>query len=152
MWYVSSDWRSAAKWHRGINGYDSGPSEPSGFAAKWHHEIPGVHPCDRRRTIREYQTLFPAVDFSLVIAIFSGLHVEAEKFRLICAWAGPAWTGWTGPMDRFGNCELRSMVIVDKSLLGFGTDRTNFPGRIPRGLDLPSDIAHDKHPNATGDH
>ncbi|PKU76104.1 hypothetical protein MA16_Dca011472 [Dendrobium catenatum] len=23
-----------------VNGYDPGPSEPSGFAAKWHHEIP----------------------------------------------------------------------------------------------------------------
>ncbi|XP_020594075.1 phosphoglycerate mutase-like protein 2 [Phalaenopsis equestris] len=26
----------------------------------------GVHPCDKRRTIREYQTLFPAIDFSLI--------------------------------------------------------------------------------------
>ncbi|KAL0907890.1 hypothetical protein M5K25_022341 [Dendrobium thyrsiflorum] len=27
----------AAKWHRRINSYDSGSSEPSGSAAKWHH-------------------------------------------------------------------------------------------------------------------
>ncbi|PKU83442.1 hypothetical protein MA16_Dca022022 [Dendrobium catenatum] len=40
-WYVSSNQLSAAKWRRKINGYDNpGPSEPSGFAAKWHHAIP----------------------------------------------------------------------------------------------------------------
>ncbi|XP_057488860.1 phosphoglycerate mutase-like protein 1 isoform X2 [Actinidia eriantha] len=27
----------------------------------------GVHPCDKRRSISEYQYLFPAVDFSLAI-------------------------------------------------------------------------------------
>uniref|UniRef100_A0A7C8YDX0 Phosphoglycerate mutase-like protein 1 n=2 Tax=Opuntia streptacantha TaxID=393608 RepID=A0A7C8YDX0_OPUST len=26
----------------------------------------GVHPCDKRRTIQEYQLLFPAIDFSLI--------------------------------------------------------------------------------------
>ncbi|XP_020999468.1 phosphoglycerate mutase-like protein 1 [Arachis duranensis] len=26
----------------------------------------GVHPCDRRRSVSEYQFLFPAVDFSLI--------------------------------------------------------------------------------------
>ncbi|KAH0462758.1 hypothetical protein IEQ34_010333 [Dendrobium chrysotoxum] len=30
----------AVKWHCRINGYDPGPSEPSGIAAKWHHVIP----------------------------------------------------------------------------------------------------------------
>ncbi|KAL0923832.1 hypothetical protein M5K25_004611 [Dendrobium thyrsiflorum] len=29
----------ATKWHRRINSYDSGPSEPSGSTAKWHHDI-----------------------------------------------------------------------------------------------------------------
>ncbi|KAL0925382.1 hypothetical protein M5K25_003707 [Dendrobium thyrsiflorum] len=29
----------AAKWHRRINGYDSGSSEPSVSAARWHHDI-----------------------------------------------------------------------------------------------------------------
>ena len=30
--------------------------------------LQGVHPCDRRRNIRDYQFLFPAVDFSLASA------------------------------------------------------------------------------------
>jgi hypothetical protein len=28
----------------------------------------GVHPCDKRRSVSEYQFLFPAVDFSLASA------------------------------------------------------------------------------------
>ncbi|XP_020705422.2 phosphoglycerate mutase-like protein 1 [Dendrobium catenatum] len=149
--------------------------------------IMGVHPCDRRRTIREYQTLFPAVDFSLIESNEDTLwEPNVREPNEEVAIRGMKFINWLltrreteiavithsgflyhtlnkfgkdfHPLIKdeickhFGNCELRSMVIVDKSLLGFGTDRTNFPGRIPRGLDLPSDIAHDKHPNATGDH
>ncbi|KAG7024591.1 Phosphoglycerate mutase-like protein 1, partial [Cucurbita argyrosperma subsp. argyrosperma] len=52
----------------------------------------------------------------------------------------------------FTNCELRSMVIVDKSMKGSDPSRTNYPGKIPQGLDLPSDAATEKHPEkgATG--
>ncbi|KAH0469800.1 hypothetical protein IEQ34_001358 [Dendrobium chrysotoxum] len=147
----------------------------------------GVHPCDRRRTIREYQTLFPAVDFSLIESNEDTLwEPNVREPNEEVAIRGMKFINWLltrreteiavvthsgflfhtlnkfgkdfHPLIKdeickhFGNCELRSMVIVDKSLLGFGTDRTNFPGKIPRGLDLPSDIAHDKHPNAIGDH
>jgi hypothetical protein len=31
----------------------------------------GVHPCDKRRSVSEYQFLFPAVDFSLASAYTS---------------------------------------------------------------------------------
>lgn len=31
------------------------------------------------------------------------------------------------------------------SLNGYGSPTTNFPGKIPSGLDLPSDIAAEKH-------
>ncbi|KAM0882527.1 hypothetical protein ACQ4PT_032229 [Festuca glaucescens] len=44
----------------------------------------------------------------------------------------------------FNNCELRSMVLVDRSMLGSGTPTCNFPGKIPAGLDLPSDVAEEK--------
>ncbi|GAB4839093.1 hypothetical protein Ancab_028621 [Ancistrocladus abbreviatus] len=49
----------------------------------------------------------------------------------------------------FANCELRSMVFVDKGMLGSDPSRTNYPGKVPRGADLPSDIAekHPKHAN-----
>ncbi|XP_038897794.1 phosphoglycerate mutase-like protein 1 isoform X2 [Benincasa hispida] len=46
----------------------------------------------------------------------------------------------------FTNCELRSMVIVDKSMTGSDISRTNYPGKIPQGLDLPSDVATEKQP------
>ncbi|XP_020228685.1 phosphoglycerate mutase-like protein 1 isoform X2 [Cajanus cajan] len=43
----------------------------------------------------------------------------------------------------FANCELRSMVIVDRSMIGLeaSTLTTNYPGKIPSGPDLPSDVA-----------
>ncbi|KAI3751924.1 hypothetical protein L2E82_23018 [Cichorium intybus] len=39
----------------------------------------------------------------------------------------------------FNNCELRSMVIVDRSMIGSNTSKTDFPGKIPSGSDVPSD-------------
>ncbi|XP_047327637.1 phosphoglycerate mutase-like protein [Impatiens glandulifera] len=40
----------------------------------------------------------------------------------------------------FKNCELRSVVIVDKGMLGSSdSSTTNFAGKIPDGADLPSD-------------
>ncbi|CAM0908050.1 unnamed protein product [Alopecurus aequalis] len=50
---------------------------------------------------------------------------------------------------RFSNCELRSMVLVDRSMLGSDTPTCNFPGKIPAGLDLPSDVADEKHEEAS---
>ncbi|XP_050214867.1 phosphoglycerate mutase-like protein 1 [Mercurialis annua] len=46
----------------------------------------------------------------------------------------------------FANCELRSMTFVDKGMLGSDPAVTNYPGKIPTGLDLPSDVAQEKHP------
>ncbi|XWS25424.1 hypothetical protein CRYUN_Cryun27aG0067200 [Craigia yunnanensis] len=45
----------------------------------------------------------------------------------------------------FSNCELRSVVIVDRSMIGLDPARTNYPGKIPTGLDLPGDVADEKH-------
>ncbi|OIV93148.1 hypothetical protein TanjilG_20810 [Lupinus angustifolius] len=44
----------------------------------------------------------------------------------------------------FANCELRSMVIFDRSMTGTEASTTNYPGKIPSGLDLPSDVADEK--------
>ncbi|XP_017249413.2 phosphoglycerate mutase-like protein 1 isoform X2 [Daucus carota subsp. sativus] len=41
----------------------------------------------------------------------------------------------------FNNCELRSVVIVDKSMIGSDSSTTDFPGKIPSGADVPSDTA-----------
>ncbi|KAK7857048.1 phosphoglycerate mutase-like protein 1 [Quercus suber] len=39
----------------------------------------------------------------------------------------------------FANCELRSVVLIDRSMIGSNSSTTNYPGKIPSGLDLPSD-------------
>ncbi|CAL0307789.1 unnamed protein product [Lupinus luteus] len=44
----------------------------------------------------------------------------------------------------FANCELRSVVIVDKGMIGSNESSTNYPGKIPRGPDLPSETADKK--------
>ncbi|XAR48472.1 hypothetical protein NMG60_11031298 [Bertholletia excelsa] len=44
----------------------------------------------------------------------------------------------------FNNCELRSLVLVDRSMLGCVSSTTNYPGNIPSGPDRPSDAA-EKH-------
>ncbi|GJN12168.1 hypothetical protein PR202_ga30423 [Eleusine coracana subsp. coracana] len=44
----------------------------------------------------------------------------------------------------FANCELRSMVLVDRSMLGSHSPSFNYPGKIPPGLDLPSDVTDKK--------
>ncbi|KAJ9166431.1 hypothetical protein P3X46_021189 [Hevea brasiliensis] len=46
----------------------------------------------------------------------------------------------------FNNCELRSVVVIDRSMMGSDPATTNYPGKIPAGLDLPSDVAQEKHP------
>ncbi|KAJ4843117.1 hypothetical protein Tsubulata_002901 [Turnera subulata] len=45
---------------------------------------------------------------------------------------------------RFANCELRSMVIVDRSMIGSDPSTTNYPGKVPPGPDLPSDAPEEK--------
>ncbi|XP_019417644.1 PREDICTED: phosphoglycerate mutase-like protein 1 isoform X3 [Lupinus angustifolius] len=46
----------------------------------------------------------------------------------------------------FANCELRSVVIVDRGKIGSDKSSTDFPGKIPDGVDLPSDVADEKLP------
>ncbi|CAL0319282.1 unnamed protein product [Lupinus luteus] len=46
----------------------------------------------------------------------------------------------------FANCELRSVVIIDRGKIASDESTTDFPGKIPHGLDLPSDVADEKLP------
>ncbi|KAJ0694161.1 hypothetical protein HanPI659440_Chr15g0605661 [Helianthus annuus] len=39
----------------------------------------------------------------------------------------------------FKNCELRSMVIVDRSMIRSDTSKTNFLGKTANGTDVASD-------------
>ncbi|KHN26170.1 Hypothetical protein glysoja_019494 [Glycine soja] len=41
----------------------------------------------------------------------------------------------------FANCELRSIVIIDRGMIGSSESTTNYPGKIPRGPDVPSEAA-----------
>ncbi|CAM8937683.1 unnamed protein product [Rhodiola kirilowii] len=45
----------------------------------------------------------------------------------------------------FANCELRSLVIVDRSMIGLDTSTTNYPGKNPSGLDAPSAAVDENH-------
>lgn len=144
----------------------------------------GVHPCDKRRAISEYQKLFPAVDFSLIennedtlwkpdvreaneevavrgINFIDWLWTRKETEIAVVTHSGFLFHTLQKigkdfhPLIKdeickhFGNCELRSMIIFDRSLIGLRTNSTNFPGKTLGGPDLPSGIAHDRQPNST---
>ncbi|KAK7363034.1 hypothetical protein VNO77_05163 [Canavalia gladiata] len=138
----------------------------------------GVHPCDKRRSVSEYQFLFPAVDFSQIdsdedtwwkanvretkeelaargLKFLNWLWTRKEKEIAIVTHSGflfhtlIAFGSDCHPLVKkeiskhFANCELRSMIIVDRSMIGSEASTTNYPGKIPSGLDLPSDVTAD---------
>ncbi|KAJ6754915.1 BROAD-SPECIFICITY PHOSPHATASE YOR283W-RELATED [Salix purpurea] len=130
----------------------------------------GVHPCDKRHHVSEYQVLFPAVDFSLIetdedvlwkadvretteelaargLKFLNWLWTRKEKeiaivthssflVHTLSAFGNDCHPSVKKEMGtRFANCELRSMVIVDRSMIGSDVSTTNYPGKIPSGLD-----------------
>ncbi|KAL4302628.1 hypothetical protein GQ457_10G019960 [Hibiscus cannabinus] len=144
----------------------------------------GVHPCDKRRNISDYQFLFPAVDFSLIesdedtwwkadiretkeelaargLKFLNWLWTREEKEIAIVTHSGflfhtlSAFGNDCHPLVKkeickhFANCELRSMVIADRNMIGFDPSTTNYPGKIPSGLDLPSDVVDTKDEERT---
>ncbi|CAN6555325.1 unnamed protein product [Malus baccata var. baccata] len=139
----------------------------------------GVHPCDSRRNISNYQFLFPAVNFSLIetdedilweadvretteevaargMKFMNWLWTRKEKeiaivthngflFHTLNALGNDCHPLMKKEMSKhFANCELRSMIIVDRSMTGSDLSTTDYPGKIPPGLDLPSDVADEK--------
>ncbi|CAA0806742.1 Phosphoglycerate mutase-like protein 1 [Striga hermonthica] len=155
-------------------------NSPPILAVEQCREHLGVHPCDKRRSIGEYQCLFPAVDFSLIESdddsawkadvretkeevatrgknFFNWLFTRKEKEIAIVTHSGFLFhTLATLGNDchplvkkeissHFANCELRSMVIVDRSNVGSDFSSTNYPGKIPPGLDAPSDAVGDQN-------
>ncbi|KAK2632637.1 phosphoglycerate mutase-like protein 1 isoform X2 [Eucalyptus grandis] len=153
---------------------------PPFIAAERCRERLGVNPCDKRRSISEYQPLFPAIDFSLIENEDDVLwkpdvrekNAEiTDRGRKFLSWL---WTREEKKIaivthsafllhtlsdfgndcnllikneirKEFANCELRSVVIVDRGMTGSDASKTDYPGKIPDGLDLPSDVAKDKH-------
>ncbi|GMY17480.1 phosphoglycerate mutase-like protein 1 isoform X2 [Fagus crenata] len=149
-------------------------NSPPFVAVELCREHLGVHPCDKRRSIREYHPLFPAIDFSLLesdddilwkpdirekdeevaargLNFLKWLWTRKEKeiaivthsaflFQTLSAFGNDCHPSVKSEICKnFANCELRSVVIIDRSMLGSDFSTTNYPGKIPDGLDLPSD-------------
>ncbi|KAI5355827.1 hypothetical protein L3X38_008722 [Prunus dulcis] len=152
---------------------------PPFIAVELCREHLGVHPCDKRRSVSEYQPLFPAIDFSLIeneddilwtpdireknedvasrgLKFLNWLWTRKEKeiaivthsgflFHTLSAFGSDCHPSIKSEIcTHFANCELRSVIIVDRSLMGSDSSTTNYPGKIPQGPDLPSDIADEK--------
>ncbi|XP_074279081.1 phosphoglycerate mutase-like protein 1 [Silene latifolia] len=142
-------------------------------------ELLGVHPCDKRKTKREYQSSFPAIDFSLIesdedimwreekretdeevaergMKFMKWLWSRREKeiaivthsgflFHTLSAFGNDCHQIVKNEIcTHFKNCELRSMILVDKSMASHDTPATNFTGKVPDGPDLPSDAVDEK--------
>ncbi|OVA07318.1 Histidine phosphatase superfamily [Macleaya cordata] len=155
---------------------------PPFIAVELCREHLGVRPCDKRRSISEYEPLFPAIDFSLIendediwwkadirepnedvsargMKFLNWLWTRKEKEIAVVTHSGFLFhtlksfgNGYHPLMKEeickhFANCELRSMVIVDRSMIGSDSSVTNYPGKIPHGPDLPSEAAAEKHPD-----
>ncbi|KAK7302621.1 hypothetical protein RJT34_13513 [Clitoria ternatea] len=130
----------------------------------------GVHPCDKRRSISEYQFLFPAIDFSLIdsnedtwwkadvretkeslaargLKFLNWLWTQKEKeiaivtHRAFLFHTVNSFGNYSHPLVKkelskhFGNCELRSMVIVD-CLRALDASTAKDSGESPSGMDL----------------
>ncbi|KAI4388676.1 hypothetical protein MLD38_000984 [Melastoma candidum] len=159
---------------------------PPFIAVELCREQSGVHPCDKRSTISEYRSLFPAIDFSLIesdddilwtpdvreknedVAIrgkkfLNWLWTRKEKEIAVVSHSGfflhalGSFGNDCHPnvkseiCTNFANCELRSLVIVDRSMIGSASSTTNYPGKIPSDLDLPSADMGEKHPEMVKD-
>ncbi|KAJ4701514.1 Phosphoglycerate mutase-like protein 1 [Melia azedarach] len=130
----------------------------------------GVHPCDQRRSVSEYQSLFPGIDFKLIESEDDNLWKAdtREPFEEVVARGMKflKWL-WTRPekeiavvshgiflqhtlnallndckpalmselCPRFANCEVRSVVIVDKS-----ATESCYAGSVSVGIQLPRDV------------
>ncbi|CAM8923691.1 unnamed protein product [Rhodiola kirilowii] len=145
----------------------------------------GIHPCDRRRSITQYESLFPANDFSLIennedvlwkadirekneevaergMKFLNWIWTREEKEIAVVSHSGflyhtlSAFGHDCHPSvkseitNHFANCELRSVVIVDRGMNCSNTSTTNFPGKIPAGLDLPSDVVKEENAQKMG--
>lgn len=152
---------------------------PPFLAVELCREHLGVHPCDKRRSKREYESLFPAIDFSLIendedilwkedvretneeVAargkeFMKWLWSRKEKEIAIVSHSGFLFHTLSAfgndchqlvkdeICTHFANCELRSMVFVDRGMISSDSPTTNFPGKVPNGPDLPSDVADEK--------
>ncbi|KAA0038644.1 phosphoglycerate mutase-like protein 1 isoform X1 [Cucumis melo var. makuwa] len=159
---------------------------PPFLAVELCREHLGVNPCDKRRSISECRSLFPAIDFSMASCIIEQdedilwtsdiretngevadrglmflkwLWTRKEKeiaivshcgflFHVLSVFGNDCHRSVEDEIckHRFANCELRSFVLVDWSTKGSESSTTNFSRQLSNRLDLPSDVAAEKHP------
>ncbi|KAL7199607.1 hypothetical protein ACSBR2_021821 [Camellia fascicularis] len=151
-------------------------NSPPIIAVELCREHLGVHPCDRRRSISDYQCLFPAVDFSLIESdddLLWKANIRETKEEL--AARGMEFMNWLWTreekeiaiithsgflfhtLNAFGNdchplvkkeiCKQVPILIslISSSMSGSDPSTTNYPGKIPPGPDLPSDVVDEKN-------
>ncbi|KAM7520869.1 hypothetical protein LguiB_019831 [Lonicera macranthoides] len=107
---------------------------PPFIAVELCREHLGVHPCDRRRSVSE---LWTRKEKEIAVVTHSGFLIHT-----LSAYANDCHPSVKSELCRpFNNCELRSVVIVDKSMIGSDPSTTDFPGKIPSGADVPSEAA-----------
>ncbi|XP_048134828.1 phosphoglycerate mutase-like protein 1 isoform X2 [Rhodamnia argentea] len=121
----------------------------------------GVHPCDKRSSVTDYQFLFPGVDFSLIesdedilwkadvretkeelaargIKFLNWLWTRKEKEIAVVTHSGFLFHTLT----TFGeDCHPSVKTEISRHNIGSDLSATNFPGKIPHGPDRPSTIA-----------
>ncbi|XP_021721123.1 phosphoglycerate mutase-like protein 1 [Chenopodium quinoa] len=149
----------------------------------------GVNTCDKRGSISEYKSLFPAIDFSLIesdedilwkedvresdeevsargMKFMKWLWTREEKEIAIVTHSAflfqtlPKFVYNCHPSTKneickfFANSELRSVVMVDKSLNVVDAAQTtqSGTGRIPFALDLLSEVANAKRESNDNHH
>ncbi|KAI9201388.1 hypothetical protein LWI28_022691 [Acer negundo] len=154
------------------NGAKSTLNGPPIVAVELCRERMGLHPCDKRGNISEYQSNFPVIDFKLVESeddilwkadTRETLEEVADRGKKFIKWL---WTRQekeiavvshgiflqetlrnlvNDPLmkTRFQNCEVRSVVIVDRSSAMMGSCN---PGKIPDVLHLPNTYSKENIP------
>ncbi|KAJ8447482.1 hypothetical protein Cgig2_019476 [Carnegiea gigantea] len=128
---------------------------PPIMAVEFCREHLGVHPCDKRRTIQEYQLLFPAIDFSVIETdedtmwkadvretkaevAARGMKLCTRKEKEIAVVTHSGFLLHT--LSQFGNdCHPLMKDNMCKRMTGSQEPITNYPGKIPNGSDIPSD-------------
>ncbi|XP_021617520.1 phosphoglycerate mutase-like protein 1 isoform X2 [Manihot esculenta] len=138
----------------------SGLKCPPIIAVELCRERTGVHPCDKRKTIREYSSLFPQIDFSLIESDDDNLwKADVRETEEEVAARGLKFMNWLKTRHEteiavvthhrflqytlsairndfhpslrseickeFSNCELRSMIMVDKRMVNSPTTDSN---------------------------
>ncbi|KAL5988398.1 hypothetical protein ACLOJK_036162 [Asimina triloba] len=118
---------------------------PSFLAVETCREHLGVHPCDKRRSINEYRTLFPAIDFSLIESdediLWTAETREANEDVAARGMKFMNWL-WTRKEKEIAICHADEHIACSTN--GSDSSATNYPGKIPRGPDLPSDVPEEK--------